>query len=135
MTDRGDLADAFVAGTDWAGASRKPLAGDASNRRYERLHLRGNSAVLMDAPTDKGEDIRPFVRIARHLSDLGLSAPQILAVDERHGFLLLEDLGDDLFARVIPRNPGLEEPLYQAATDVLVHLHRAPPPADLRAYD
>lgn len=135
MTDRGDLADAFVAGTDWAGASRKPLAGDASNRRYERLHLRGNSAVLMDAPTDKGEDIRPFVHIARHLSALGLSAPQILAVDERHGFLLLEDLGDDLFARVIPRNPGLEEPLYQAATDALVHLHRAPPPADLRAYD
>jgi N-acetylmuramate 1-kinase len=135
MTDRSNLADAFVAGTDWAGASRKPLAGDASNRRYERLHLHGKSAVLMDAPTEKGEDIRPFVRIARYLCGLGLSAPQILATDDRHGFLLLEDLGDDLFARVIPREPELEQSLYEAATDVLVHLHRAPPPADLRAYD
>lgn len=135
MSNRSDLADAFVAGTNWARASRKPLAGDASNRRYERLHLNGQSAVLMDAPTEKGEDIRPFVRIARYLSDLGLSAPKILAVDEINGFLLLEDLGDDLFARVIPRDPALEQPLYEAATDVLVHLHHATPPAGLRAYD
>ena len=30
-----------------------------------------------------------------------LSAPEILAVDEANGFLLLEDLGDDTFARVL----------------------------------
>lgn len=135
MTDRGLLADGFIAGTSWAGAIRKPLAGDASNRRYERLFLNGKTAVLMDAPHEKGEDIRPFIRIARYLSGLGLSAPTILAEDEQQGFLLLEDLGDDLFARVIPRQPDLERPLYEAATDVLIHLHKAAPPADLKAYD
>lgn len=135
MTDRNTLADRFVASTDWAGAARKPLAGDASNRRYDRLHLDGKTAVLMDAPRDKGEDIRPFVRIARFLSGLGLSAPAILAEDVENGFLLLEDLGDDLFARVIPRQPELERPLYEAATDALVHLHRATPPDDLKPYD
>lgn len=135
MTDRNALADAFIAGTAWRGATRKPLAGDASNRRYERLHLDGKTAVLMDAPSDKGEDVRPFIRIARFLSDIGLSAPAILAEDVPHGFLLLEDLGDDLFARVIPRQPDLEQPLYEAATDALIHLHRATPPDDLKPYD
>lgn len=58
MTGRADLIEAFIAGTDWAGADRRALAGDASNRRYERLHRGNETAVLMDAPPEKGEDIR-----------------------------------------------------------------------------
>lgn len=132
---RDRLTEEFIASTAWAGATRTALAGDASNRRYERLLLDGTSAVLMDAPQDKGEDIRPFMAIAQHLSGLGLSAPRILAQDQAHGFLILEDLGDDLFARVIPRDPSLETTLYATACDVLVDLHRAAPPAGLAAYD
>ncbi len=135
MTSRDTLTESFIAASPWAGATRALLAGDASNRRYERLSLNGKTTVLMDAPHEKGEDIRPFIRIARYLTDLGLSAPVILAQDQGNGFLLLEDLGDDLFARVIPREPKLEKPLYAAATDVLIHLHRAAPPEDLPAYD
>jgi aminoglycoside/choline kinase family phosphotransferase len=130
MTRRDALAARFLARTDWADASRRPLAGDASNRRYDRLTdpTTGRTAVLMDAPPDKGEDVRPFVSIARHLSSVGLSAPLVLAEDAALGFLVLEDLGDDLFARVIPRQPDLEAEMYRTATDVLVALHRAPLP-------
>lgn len=133
MNDRSMLAAQFLARTDWATAERGNLAGDASNRRYERLTKGDQSAVLMDAPPEKGEDVRPFVRIARFLNSCGLSAPHILAEDSENGFLLLEDLGDDLFARVVARDPALEMPLYAAATDALAHLHRTPPP-DLDAY-
>ena len=48
------------------------------------------------------------------------------AVDEANGFLLLEDLGDDTFARVLAAG-GDEAELYARATDVLVVLHRRPP--------
>lgn len=136
MTPREHLATEFLATAGWSDATRAPLAGDASNRRYERLsHPELGPAVLMDAPPEKGEDVRPFVHIARHLSSLGLSAPGILAEDAAHGFLLLEDLGDALFARVIPDTPALETPLYEAATDVLLALHRAPLPEGLAPYD
>jgi len=136
MTDRAILAEALIAQTSWANATRAPLAGDASNRRYERLTdpETGSTAVLMDAPPDKGEDVRPFVRIADYLSSIGLSAPEILAEDVDHGFLLLEDFGDDLFARVLEREPQKEHALYEAATDVLVHMHASPLPA-LDSYD
>jgi aminoglycoside/choline kinase family phosphotransferase len=135
MTDRTELANAFLAGTEWAAATRAPLAGDASNRRYERLSLGGRTAVLMDAPPDKDEDVRPFVHIARFLSDIGLSAPTILAEDDVNGFLVLEDLGDDLYARVVEREPKQERVLYEAATDALLHLHRADPPAVAHYHD
>ena len=135
MTTREALAAEFLAACGWAEATRAPLAGDASNRRYERLsHPALGPAVLMDAPPEKGEDVRPFVHIAEHLTSLGLSAPRILGRDEAHGFLLLEDLGDGLFARVIPAEPALEIPLYEAATDVLLALHRAPLPQGLKPY-
>ncbi|ASM73987.1 MULTISPECIES: aminoglycoside phosphotransferase family protein [Roseobacteraceae] len=135
MTDRATRMAHFITTAGWQDATRTTVAGDASNRRYDRLTISaGNTAILMDAPPEKGEDVRPFVHIATFLRAQGLSAPAILAQDDTHGFLLLEDLGDDLFARVLTREPALELPLYQAATDVLVALHRATPPA-LAAYD
>ena len=136
MDDRIALAKSFLNQTSWANVRRAPLAGDASNRRYERLldPDTGKTAVLMDASPDRGEDVRPFVRIARHLRTLGLSAPNILAKDVANGFLLIEDLGDALFARAIPENPELETDFYTAATDVLLALHQAPVP-DLKPYD
>ena len=138
MTDdpRTCLAETFLARAGWGAARRSVLAGDASHRRYDRLTLgpSGQRAVLMDAPPEKGEDVRPFTRIARHLRALGLSAPEILAEDAAHGFLLLEDLGDAVFARVMAKDPAQERPLYAAAVDLLAELHRAPPPDDLPPY-
>ena len=135
MTDRQALLEAFLAKTSWAEARRAPLAGDASNRRYLRLHLEnGETAVLMDAPPEKDEDVRPFVRVSEDLRSARLSSPRILAQDTEAGFLLLEDLGDGLFARVVSQEPSLERILYTAATDVLLALHDAPVRSDLPAY-
>ncbi|MFT6104726.1 MAG: aminoglycoside/choline kinase family phosphotransferase [Paracoccaceae bacterium] len=124
----------FLSKCGWGNAQRAALAGDASNRRYERLTRKNDRAVLMDAPPDKNEGIRPFIYIAQHLTALGLSAPQIMASDPQHGFLLLEDLGDDLFARLLLQHPEQEASLYQAATDVLLALHQAPLPTGLSCY-
>ena len=43
----------FLARHGWAGAEIRSLAGDASFRRYFRVHAGGRTAVLMDAPPDK----------------------------------------------------------------------------------
>lgn len=135
MPERSAVIAAFLSASGWTDAEARPLAGDASHRRYLRLtRPDGSRAVLMDAPAERGEDVRPFVRIARHLAGLGLSAPAILAGDEAAGLLLLEDLGDSLFARLLERSPDMERPLYEAATDLLVSLHRHAPPAGLAAY-
>ncbi|MDG2242861.1 MAG: phosphotransferase [Rhodospirillaceae bacterium] len=118
-------ADDFLAAHGWGNAVRNPLAGDASFRHYERIVRKtGDQVVLMDAPPPQ-EDVRPFVTIARHLSALGLSAPTILAVDEDQGFLLLEDLGDDTYTRLLAAGHD-EAALYALATDTLIYLHKTP---------
>ncbi len=136
MTDRPALSRAFLAAAGWGDAARSPLAGDASPRKYERLvSPSGERAVLMDADPATGEDVRPFTAIARHLQGLGLSAPAIMAENEDRGFLLLEDLGDDLYARLLTREPAQETPVYAAAVDVIAELQRHPAPEGLDAYD
>lgn len=124
---RQGLLTAFLRRNGYTLADTEPLAQDASFRRY--LRIRGaRPAVLMDAPPP--EDVRPFLRMARHLADLGLSVPAILDADPDAGLVLEEDLGDDLLSTLLDRGEAAE-PLLDAAVDALVLLQRDAPPADL----
>lgn len=131
MSDRAARITAFLSATGWGPADRRHLAGDASDRRYERLRLGAATAVLMDNPPGGADDPAAFARMARHLRGLGLSAPAILAEDLDRGLLLLEDLGDDLYARLLTQDPTREAELYASAVDVLVHLQQAASPPGL----
>lgn len=130
------IAD-FLAACGWGAALRDKLPGDASFRRYERLRLGGRWAMLMDAPPPR-EDVRPYLRVARHLNKLGFSAPQIYEADENAGLLIIEDLGDDTYTRLLARGAD-ETALYALAIDVLIALHRLESeqalPAGLPPYD
>ena len=131
MDERETTRAAFLSETGWGGAQVFPLAGDASTRRYFRLTRRsGQRCLLMDAPGDQ-KALGMFVSIAAYLSDLGLSPPDIFSADEVQGFLLVEDLGDALYSRNFRGSSATEWQGYQAAVDVLRHLHGAPPLDDL----
>lgn len=125
----------FLDRAGWGRARRVPLAGDASARRYDRLTQGpgGGGAVLMDAPPDQAESTLSFVRIARHLRKIRLSAPEVYFDDAPTGFVLLEDFGDALFAREIARDTGLQTEIYETAVEALVHLHRYPAPGGVPA--
>ena len=124
----------FLDITAWSAAICKPLTGDASVRKYFRLQKNKQSAVLMDA-SHIPESVAPFIRIDRHLHQLGFSVPAILACDDKKGFLLLEDFGDATFTRLLDNHDDLEK-LYTLATDVLIALHKHPRaiPKGLRTY-
>ena len=131
MGDRQALSAIFLREHGWGDATRSFLAGDASDRSYDRLVRGQDRAVLMDAPPGKGEDCATFVAVAAHLRGVGLSAPVVLAQDVWHGFLLLEDFGDAVFARVLQAQPQMERALYAAAVDALICLQSAPAMPDL----
>lgn len=116
----------FLAAHGWAGAEIKPLAGDASFRRYFRVIGEGRCAVLMDAPPPH-EDPRPFIAVAEWLTEAGLSSPTILARDLDQGLLLIDDFGDKRFRETADAVPDSERALYETAVDLLVHLHARPP--------
>jgi N-acetylmuramate 1-kinase len=128
-------APEFLARHGWSGAEIRPLAGDASFRRYFRVHAPGGeTAVLMDAPPEH-EDIGPFLAVAGHLLDRGFSPPRPLAIDRAQGLLLLEDFGDDRVGPLLQREPQRERDIYEAAVDILADLAAQPAPSDLPPYD
>ena len=127
-------AHEFLTKHGWEGAEIRPLAGDASFRRYFRVHRHGETAVLMDAPPQH-EDIGPFLTVAGHLLDRGFLPPRPLAIDRERGLLLLEDFGDDRVGVVLEREPSAERGIYEAAVDLLADLSRDPAPEDIPFYD
>jgi N-acetylmuramate 1-kinase len=124
----------FLDNSVWSAAACEPLTGDASVRKYFRLRQESRTAVLMDASANP-ETVAPFIQIDQHLRQLGFSAPDILAQDDANGFLLLEDFGDDTFARLLDP-PSEPEALFALGTDVLIALHQQTKaiPKGLRAY-
>ena len=126
----------FLRSAGWQDATRIHVQGDASTRSYTRL-IRGQlSAILMNSParTDRvpvrygrtysqiahiSQDVKPFVAVARGLTERGFSAPQILREDLLHGLLLLEDFGTTFIAD----GPTPVPERYGEATDLLARLH------------
>ncbi len=139
----------FLSDSSWADAARAPLAGDASTRRYERLYLNEQSAILMDwAKSPDGPPVydgRPYSQLAhlaeamprfadmvQWLSAHDCCAPTLYAVDRDSGFALLQDFGDE----IITRNENIDrEVFYHEAVETLIHLHNLPAAAFLPAYD
>ncbi len=139
MADRDTVIDSFLSAHGWDGAERSRLAADASFRRYERLTLGRRKAMLMDAPPPR-ENVDAWVAVARHLKSLGFSAPDIFAKDKKNGFLIIEDLGDETFTRILDAaDDATEAGLYALAVDVLLELHAIAPggalPTWLEDYD
>jgi aminoglycoside/choline kinase family phosphotransferase len=122
---------AFLGAHGFGAARVDWMAGDASHRRYARLHGGPRAALLMDAPPP--EDVRPFVAVARHIAGVGLSVPEIIAADEAAGFLLIEDFGDATHAALL--DSGADPlPCYLEAAEALAALHAMPPPVALPAW-
>lgn len=101
----------------------KLLAGDASFRRYFRVFFENQSYVLMDAPPEK-EAIKPFLDVTDIMTNLGITVPYVHAFDQTQGFILLEDLGDELLLNVVTMNNA--NALYHQAIDILINLQRYP---------
>lgn len=114
---------------DW---SLEPASGDASFRRYYRVGRHGETFIVMDAPPEM-EDSAPFVRIARQLAGMGLHVPRIHAADLRQGFLLLSDLGTQLYLDVLKDTTVTR--LYGDALSALMVIQACGDTGDLPAYD
>ena len=118
-----------------------PLAGDASNRRYYRLHLSGapvSSLILMqladpegfkaseEAVSGKEAEISelPFINVLKHLRAVDIPVPTLCFYDEPAGLLFLEDFGDVTLAQACQgASSATIASHYRQAIDVLVQIH------------
>lgn len=98
----------------------QPASADASFRRYFRVERPQGSLIVMDAPPER-ESVEPFVRAAAMLLDIGVHVPKVLEQDRARGFLLLTDLGTNLYLSELKAGRNADT-LYAAALDSLVRI-------------
>ena len=116
-------------------ATLEPASADASFRRYFRVQGSAGPCIVMDAPPPQ-EDVRPFVDVAQRIAQAGLNGPRVLASDPEQGFLLLSDLGQQLYLDALrAANAREADALMRDAIDALLQWQRHVPCAGLPAYD
>ncbi len=113
-----------------------PMPGGASTRQYYRVLLRdGRRAVGMfvpgaDRPEESVHDLAarprwPFLEVRDLLEERGVRVPRLWGEDCVHGWLLVDDLGDDTLAARIEAHPDERAPLYTAAARGLARAQAA----------
>lgn len=81
------------------------IAGDASPRKYYRVRVPltgavpARSFIAVDAPSS--EKTPEFLHIRQLLETGSIRVPSLIAADAEAGFMLLEDLGDDVLLPVL----------------------------------
>ena len=89
------------------------LSGDASFRKYYRVKKNELSYVVMDCPPDK-ENLKSFISVTKKLHEAKVNVPKLFECHHENGFLVLSDLGDDLYSRKLD-----SETVYCLYTDAL----------------
>ena len=106
----------------------RPIAGDASGRRFYRLTWRsehiGYSLIAVDAPPPESveqiQQARSYFIDGEHLV-----FPTIHALNIQQGFALMDDMGDQLLHDQLATN---EAPLYKQALAGLIEMQTAQAP-------
>ncbi len=115
----------------------KPLAGDASMRRYYRVFLKGgapSSIILMErqahgknspaeeiGPQIDCDDI-PFINILNFLRKNNIPVPSLISANEERSLLLISDEGDKTLFDHLMHFPADKKKFYIRAVDILLHL-------------
>lgn len=100
----------------------QPVAGDASFRRYFRVQTDARCLIVCESPPEREKNTE-FLAVRHLLEGGGVRVPSLVAADNRHGYFLLEDLGD---SQLLPAlTAASAESLYARARRMLVSLATA----------
>ncbi|NBX93093.1 MAG: hypothetical protein EBQ85_07690 [Proteobacteria bacterium] len=99
------------------------LLGDGSSRQFFRVRIAAKGAhyILLSDPSWTLTQDYPAHQQA--LKSARLPVPAFIAIDPSAGFLLMEDLGDELLQSFIEKNPDQKEQWLKQAIELLADLH------------
>ena len=131
-SDREQKLIAWLSENGYEKASIADLSGDASFRKYYRVKKKNLSYVVMDCPPDK-ENLKSFISVSEKLHNAKVNAPKLFDCDQENGFLVLSDLGDDLYSRKLDSETVYC--LYTDALEAIVKMQISVDCSDLESFD
>ena len=112
-SSRQSMLTSWLASNSFDKDSISVLSADASFRQYYRATKSDTSYAVMDCPPEK-ENLESFLLITEKLKNARLNVPEIFEVDREKGFLVMTDLGDNLYSKKLN-----DETVYCLYTDAL----------------
>lgn len=96
-----------------------PLRTDASSRAYFRIVKQDEATVVLMDDVLKKNKLKEFDALSSFLLSNNVNVPKVYAKNFDKGFLLIEDLGDNTFTKLLKKGES-EKFLYEMATDALI---------------
>ena len=96
------------------------VSGDAGFREYFRINCEPSMVVAYAPP--EHENNPGFVAISLALGRAGVHTPRVYAVDYEHGYILQEDLGQQLYLDLL--NDQSVDSLYEYAETTLLNIQQ-----------
>ena len=131
-SDRQQKLRTWLGENGYEKASITDLSGDASFRKYYRVKKKNFSYVVMDCPPDK-EDLKSFILVTEKLNKAKVNVPDLYEVDQENGFLILSDLGDDLYSKKLDNETVYC--LYTDALEAIVKIQTKTDLSELESFD
>lgn len=133
MSVRQDKMHAWLRKTlDIRDYTLEPASVDASFRSYHRLQFDSQSYIIMDAPPEN-ENCLPFIDVSHRLLNAGVNVPVIEHQDTDQGFIMLTDLGTELYLNVL--NDNNADNLYEDAIKTIRRMQSHASTVNLPPYD
>ena len=131
-SDRQQKLRAWLGENSYEKSSIADLSGDASFRKYYRVKKNNLSYVVIDCPPDK-ENLNSFISVTEKLRDAKVNVPELFDCDQENGFLVLSDLGDELYSRKLDSETVYC--LYTDALEAIVKIQTNADYSDLESFD
>ena len=128
-SNRYQKLESWLSQNNYDVSSLRVLSGDASFRKYYRVDKDAISYVVMDCPPDK-ENLDAFIKISDKLQKAKINVPKLFECNEDDGFLVISDLGDNLYSKKLDK-----ETVYCLYTDALETIVKMQMNTDLSGLD
>ena len=109
----------------------KPIAEDASFRKFYRLKLKKNSKIIVFAKKKKYENLIAYSAINKFLRDNKILAPKLYEYNLAKGVIVIEDFGDSSFYDVLI-NKKNKFSIYKNLIDLLIKIQKIKPKSKLK---
>lgn len=111
----------------------RPLRLDASKRKYYRISMGNNTAILVDSSLEK-ESLSNFQKMTNWLLSSGFSSPEIYDIDYEKGFSVMEDFGNAKFSNLFLKRSIEKKKIYTETIKLLIELSGKEVPSFLKPF-
>ncbi len=99
------------------------LSGDGGHRSYTRVKTKAGDSYILMSSGEEDPSLKDFVVIHKKLNQATCFVPKIFKTDFSKGFLLMEDLGDEMLED-LQGNKKTQESYYLKSIEQLIKLQQ-----------